>query len=114
MCNFLLGDLLFPLWLFQLQVDQIKLIVSYVLYVALLSLSLRDIFLVRGVEFKVVETDPTPYCIVALDTVIHCEACVRMRRNLLMKLIMMMWEDAGSSWLKLKRYLSEVVINLSL
>ncbi|VTJ87286.1 Hypothetical predicted protein [Marmota monax] len=36
-----------------------------------------DIFLVRGgmraVEFKVVETDPSPYCIVASDTVIHCE-----------------------------------------
>ena len=34
-------------------------------------------FLVRGgmraVEFKVIETDPTPYCIVAPDTVIHCE-----------------------------------------
>ena len=28
-----------------------------------------------------------------------------------MKLVMMMLEDAGSSWLKLKRYLSEVVIN---
>ena len=31
-----------------------------------------DIFLVRGemraVEFKVVETDPSPYCIVAPDT----------------------------------------------
>jgi transitional endoplasmic reticulum ATPase len=25
------------------------------------------------VEFKVVETDPSPYCIVAPDTVIHCE-----------------------------------------
>lgn len=24
-------------------------------------------------EFKVVETDPGPYCIVAPDTVIHCE-----------------------------------------
>ena len=39
--------------------------------------STGDIFLVRGgmraVEFKVVETDPTPYCIVAPDTVIHCE-----------------------------------------
>lgn len=38
---------------------------------------LGDIFLVRGgmraVEFKVVETDPSPYCIVAPDTVIHCE-----------------------------------------
>lgn len=36
-----------------------------------------DIFLVRGgmraVEFKVVETDPSPYCIVAPDTVIHHE-----------------------------------------
>jgi len=36
-----------------------------------------DLFLVRGgmraVEFKVVETDPAPYCIVAQDTVIHCE-----------------------------------------
>ncbi|XP_065906022.1 transitional endoplasmic reticulum ATPase-like [Dysidea avara] len=36
-----------------------------------------DIFLVRGgmraVEFKVVETDPSPHCIVAPDTVIHCD-----------------------------------------
>lgn len=36
-----------------------------------------DLFLVRGgmraVEFKVVETDPADYCIVAQDTVIHCE-----------------------------------------
>ena len=36
-----------------------------------------DIFLIRGgmrqVEFKVVETDPSPHCIVAPDTVIHCE-----------------------------------------
>lgn len=36
-----------------------------------------DTFLVRGgmraVEFKVVETDPEEYCIVAPDTVIHCE-----------------------------------------
>ena len=36
-----------------------------------------DIFMVRGgmrgVEFKVIETDPSPYCIVAPDTVIHCE-----------------------------------------
>lgn len=27
----------------------------------------------RAVEFKVVETDPAPYCIVAPDTVIHTE-----------------------------------------
>ncbi|KAL1121965.1 hypothetical protein AAG570_003373 [Ranatra chinensis] len=36
-----------------------------------------DTFIVRGVmravEFKVVEVDPSPYCIVAPDTVIHCE-----------------------------------------
>ena len=36
-----------------------------------------DIFLVRGgmrsVEFKVVETEPEPYCIVAPDTEIYCE-----------------------------------------
>ena len=53
-------------------------LVSSLCYIPLsLSLSLGDIFLVRGgmraVEFKVVETDPTPYCIVAPDTVIHCE-----------------------------------------
>lgn len=36
-----------------------------------------DLFLVRGgmraVEFKVVEKDPAPYCIVSQDTVIYCE-----------------------------------------
>ena len=36
-----------------------------------------DLFLVRGgmraVEFKVVETDPSSYCIVSQDTVIFCE-----------------------------------------
>lgn len=41
------------------------------------TLSEGDIFLVRGgmraVEFKVVETDPSPHCIVAPDTIIHCE-----------------------------------------
>jgi len=39
--------------------------------------ALGDLFLVRGgmraVEFKVVETDPAEYCIVAPETVIHCE-----------------------------------------
>ncbi|XP_014239202.1 transitional endoplasmic reticulum ATPase TER94-like [Cimex lectularius] len=37
----------------------------------------NDTFIVRGgmraVEFKVIETDPPPYCIVAPDTVIHCD-----------------------------------------
>ena len=36
-----------------------------------------DIFVTRGgmrvVEFKVIDTDPSPYCIVAPETVIHCE-----------------------------------------
>ena len=36
-----------------------------------------DTFMVRGgmraVEFKVIETDPQPLCIVDPDTVIHCE-----------------------------------------
>ena len=33
-----------------------------------------DTFIVPGRwEFKVVETDPSPYCIVAPSTVIHCE-----------------------------------------
>ena len=36
-----------------------------------------DTFLVRGnlraVEFKIIETDPSPSCIVAPDTVIHTE-----------------------------------------
>lgn len=36
-----------------------------------------DIFVVRGsmraVEFKVMDTDPSPHCIVAPDTVIYCE-----------------------------------------
>lgn len=27
----------------------------------------------RAVEFKVVDTDPSPFCIVAPETVIHCE-----------------------------------------
>ncbi|XP_030267874.1 transitional endoplasmic reticulum ATPase isoform X3 [Sparus aurata] len=40
-------------------------------------MSSDDIFLVRGsmraVEFKVMDTDPSPHCIVAPDTVIYCE-----------------------------------------
>ena len=44
-----------------------------------------DTFIVRGgmraVEFKVVETDPSPYCIVAPDTVIHCEVGGIFRSN---------------------------------
>ena len=46
-------------------------------YTYMLFFFAGDIFLVcvgmRAVEFKVVETDPSPYCIVAPDTVIHYE-----------------------------------------
>jgi transitional endoplasmic reticulum ATPase len=47
-----------------------------------------DTFLVRGgmrtVEFKVIETDPAEFCIVAQDTVIHtglfdCMSCQHIR-----------------------------------
>ena len=67
------------------------------------SLSLGDIFLVRGgmcaVEFKVVETDPTPYCIVASQSSMKCEDQEKSFNEV-------GYDDAGSSWLKLKRYLS--------
>ena len=47
------------------------------LYFIMCGCFIGDIFLVRGgmraVEFKVIETDPSPYCIVAPDTVIHCD-----------------------------------------
>jgi len=51
---------------------------SHICIVGIYSSSqIGDIFLVRGgmraVEFKVVETDPSPHCIVAPDTVIHCD-----------------------------------------
>ena len=43
-----------------------------------------DTFMVRGgmraVEFKVIETDPHPFCIVAPETVIHC-ACEPIKRE---------------------------------
>ena len=32
-----------------------------------------DIFCINGVDFKVIETDPSPYCIVASETVIFTE-----------------------------------------
>lgn len=35
--------------------------------------SFRAFLGMRQVEFKVVGTEPEPYCIVAPDTVIHCE-----------------------------------------
>ena len=53
-----------------------------------------DIFLVRGgmraVEFKVIETDPSPYCIVAPDTVIHCDGDPIKRQDEEDMLVMMM------------------------
>ena len=36
-----------------------------------------DIFSLKGdirtIDFKVLETDPVPYCVVAPETVIHCD-----------------------------------------
>ena len=66
-----MSEFIFPL-LNQLFTKLSKIYVYIWMYVVL-----GDMFLVRGgmraVEFKVIETDPTPYCIVAPDTVIHCE-----------------------------------------
>ena len=57
-------------------IHKVEQIYVYILMI-LIHVGLGDMFLVRGgmraVEFKVIETDPTPYCIVAPDTVIHCE-----------------------------------------
>jgi hypothetical protein len=51
-----------------------------------------DMLIVRGgmraVEFKVVETDPAPFCIVAPDTVIHCEGEAIKREVRDLKIIM--------------------------
>jgi len=58
-----------------------------------------DLFLVRGgmraVEFKVVETDPEPYCIVAPDTVIHCEGEPIKREEEENKLAEVGYDDIG-------------------
>ncbi|XP_063681972.1 transitional endoplasmic reticulum ATPase-like [Bolinopsis microptera] len=58
-----------------------------------------DLFLVRGgmraVEFKVVETDPSPYCIVAPDTVIHCEGDPIKREEEEDKLAEIGYDDIG-------------------
>jgi len=58
-----------------------------------------DLFLVRGgmrsVEFKVVETDPAPYCIVAPDTVIHCEGDPIKREEEEDKLAEIGYDDIG-------------------
>lgn len=75
-----------------------------------------DIFLVRGsmraVEFKVMETDPDPHCIVAPDTVIYCEGepikrevCERplhelrwRRRTCLKHYWSVQWQAAGNTF----------------
>jgi len=58
-----------------------------------------DLFLVRGsmraVEFKVVETDPGDYCIVAPDTVIHCEGDPIKREEEESKLNSIGYDDIG-------------------
>ncbi|KAJ3217735.1 AAA ATPase cdc48 [Clydaea vesicula] len=58
-----------------------------------------DKFIVRGamraVEFKVVECDPEPYCIVAQDTVIHCEGEPIKREDEEMSLNSVGYDDIG-------------------
>ena len=58
-----------------------------------------DIFIVRGgmraVEFKVIETDPSPYCIVAPETVIHCEGDPVKREDEEEKLNEIGYDDIG-------------------
>jgi transitional endoplasmic reticulum ATPase len=58
-----------------------------------------DLFQVRGgmraVEFKVVETDPSPHCIVAPDTVIHCEGDPIKREDEEDKLNEIGYDDVG-------------------
>lgn len=58
-----------------------------------------DLFQVRGgmrsVDFKVVETDPAPYCIVAPDTVIHCEGDPIKREDEEEKLNEVGYDDVG-------------------
>lgn len=46
-------------------------------------------------EFKVVETDPSPYCIVAPDTVIHCEG-EPIRREVGSKFTQCTWVNVNS------------------
>ena len=58
-----------------------------------------DLFLVRGgmraVEFKVVECDPSPYCIVAPDTVIHTEGDAIKREDEEASLTEIGYDDIG-------------------
>lgn len=55
--------------------------VDFILSIAYRPVRKGDTFLVRGgmrtVEFKVIETDPAEFCIVAQDTVIHTGASER-------------------------------------
>lgn len=58
-----------------------------------------DLFVVRSgmrpVEFKVVETDPEPYCIVAPETIIHCEGEPIKREDEERRLEEIGYEDVG-------------------
>ncbi len=58
-----------------------------------------DVFIVRGamraVEFKVTETEPTPYCIVAPNTIINCEDDPTKRENKEASLNKIGYDDIG-------------------
>ncbi|CAF0943223.1 unnamed protein product [Adineta steineri] len=67
-----------------------------------------DIFIVRAarraVEFKVIDTDPSPYCIVAPDTVIHCEGDPIKRKEVEALLNEIGYDDIGG----LRKQLAEI------
>jgi len=58
-----------------------------------------DLFLVRGgmrvAEFQVIKTEPSPYCIVAPETVIHCEGDPVKREDVESQLNQIGYDDIG-------------------
>ncbi|CAF1306737.1 unnamed protein product [Adineta steineri] len=58
----------------------------------------------RAVEFKVIDTDPSPYCIVAPDTVIHCEGDPIKRKEVEALLNEIGYDDIGG----LRKQLAEI------
>ncbi|RWS27496.1 transitional endoplasmic reticulum ATPase-like protein, partial [Leptotrombidium deliense] len=74
-----------------------------------------DLFLVRGgmraVEFKVVETEPNPFCIVAPDTLIHCEGDPVKREEEEENLNQVGYDDIGGCQSNLRKAFEEAEKN---
>lgn len=77
----------------------------------------------RAVEFKVVETDPSPYCIVAPDTVIHCEGepikrevkpCLYYARQLLLHLVVSGFLDRATVYIVPNGCLYRVIMHMNI